>query len=94
MSKNQSRPTLRERVADTVGISKEVILDTVLLSAIGNREITLENYKSILSYSDTVIKIKTNPRVVELAGTNLEIRTISRDMLYITGRINTISFQE
>ncbi len=87
-------PTLRQRVADTVDISKEVLLDTVLISSIGNRELSLENYKSILAYSDTCIRVKANPRAVEITGAKLEIRSITREMLYIVGRIDRIGFQD
>jgi len=87
-------PTIREKFADAVGISKEILLDTVLVSCIGSHELTLENYKSILAYSDTVIRIKANPRTVEITGKNLEIRSITREMLYITGRIDRFGFQD
>ncbi len=86
--------TARERLADAVGISKEILLDTVLLSCIGSRELTLENYKSILAYSDTAIRVKANPRTVEIIGKQLELKTITREMLYITGRIERIGFQD
>ncbi|MEE1013852.1 MAG: YabP/YqfC family sporulation protein [Clostridia bacterium] len=89
----EEKTTLRERVADAVDLSKEVLLDTVLISCIGNRELTLENYKSILAYSDTCIRVKTNPRVVEITGSHLEIRNITRELLYITGRIDQFSFR-
>ena len=86
------KTTLRERFADAVDLSKEVILDAVIISAIGDRELILENYKSILSYSDTTIKIKAKPYPIIVVGTGLEIRNISRDMLYLTGRIHSVSF--
>ncbi|MBR5152268.1 MAG: sporulation protein [Clostridia bacterium] len=85
-------PTPRERFADAVGVSKEILLDTVLISCIGSREVTLENYKSILAYSDTAIRIQAKPRAVEIAGKRLELRCITKEMLYITGRIDRIGF--
>ncbi len=87
------KTTMRERLADAIDISKEVVLDTILISSIGNRELTLENYKSILLYSDTCIRVKANPYPLTITGTGLEIRSISRDLLYITGRIHAWEFQ-
>ncbi len=89
----EERTTVRERIADAIDISKEVVLDTVLISAIGERELTLENYKSILSYSDTCIRVKANPYPLMITGTGLEIRNITRELLYITGRIHAMEFQ-
>lgn len=90
----EEKSTLRERVADAMDISKEVLLDTVLISCIGNRELTLENYKSILEYSDTCIRVKASPKIVQIQGTHLEIRNITRELLYITGRIDQCGFQD
>lgn len=88
----EEKATLRERFADAVDLSKEIILDAILISAIGDRELMLENYKSILSYSDTCIQIKAKPYPLTITGSGLEIRNISRDLLYLTGRIHGISF--
>ena len=38
---------IREKIADAVDISKEVVLDAVLVSFIGDRELTLENFQGI-----------------------------------------------
>lgn len=87
-----SAPSLREKIADSIDISKEVILDTVLLTMIGEREMTVENYKSIITYTDTKIKLKAKPYPVEIIGTGLEIRSLTRELLYITGRIRSFSY--
>ncbi len=83
---------IREKIADAVDISKEVVLDAVLVSFIGDRELTLENYKGILEYSDTCIRIKAKPRTVKITGCGLEFKNITRDLLYITGRIDSFRF--
>lgn len=89
---NAAAPSLREKIADSIDISKEVILDTILLTMIGEREMTVENYKSIITYTDTKIKIKAKPYPIEIVGTGLEIRSITRELLYITGRIRSFAF--
>lgn len=83
---------LREKIADTANMSKEIILNTALISCIGNREMTLENYKSIVEYTNECIRIKTKPHIVKICGEKLEIRTINRDILYITGKISSIAY--
>ncbi len=90
---NEEKITLRERVADAMDIPKEVVLDTVLISCIGNRELTIENYKSILEYSDTCIRIKANPKPVRITGGRLELRNITRELLYIVGRIDRVELE-
>ncbi len=89
----EEKTTIRERFADALDVSKEVVLDSVLISSIGDRELMLENYKSILAYSETCVKIKAKPYPLTVMGTGLEIRNITRELLYLTGRIHSIAFE-
>lgn len=85
--------TLREKFADTVDISKDQILGVPLVSMIGDREMTIENYVGILEYSDTVIRIKCKAIIVRIDGKNLELKTMTREFLYITGRFKCFSYE-
>lgn len=86
--------SLREKMANTLDISKEVLLDTVRIVAIGNRELTLENYRNIMEYTTNCIRINTNPHIIKVTGKGLEIKTITQEMLYITGYIKSCEFQQ
>lgn len=92
-SLEEEKTPIRERIADAMDIPKEGLFDTVLISCIGNQELTLENYKSILAYSDTCIRIKANPKPVKITGARLELRNITRELLYIVGRIDKIELE-
>lgn len=87
-------PSLREKMANALDISKEILLDTVRVVAISNRELTLENYRNIMEYTTTCIRVNTNPHIIKITGTNLEIKTITQEMLYITGYIKSFEFQQ
>lgn len=86
--------TLRQRMADALDMSKDILLNTVRIVAISNREITLENYRNILEYTSTCIRINTNPHTIKITGKNLEIRSITQEMLYVTGTIKSFEFQQ
>lgn len=92
MSDRNNRKSIREKLADAIDISKDVILDTVLIKTIGNMEVTIENYKGILEYSNNCILIKAKPKNVRVSGEDLEIGTITEEMLYISGLIYEIAF--
>lgn len=83
---------IRERIADAVDISKDILLDTSLMRITGCRELIIENYKGILEYSDTCILIKSTPNAIKICGTGLEIKTITDEMLFISGNIADINF--
>ena len=83
---------LREKVADVLDVNKEIILDMPKITFIGSREVTVENYKGIIEYTDSVIRVNASSHNLRLAGKSLEIKTITQDMLYITGCIKCFEF--
>lgn len=92
--KNDTRSSLREKLADAVDVSKDIILDTVLIQAIGTHELTIENYKGILEYSDRCIKVKAKPKCICVQGSNLELICLTDELLNIRGCVSCISFVE
>ena len=73
-------------------LSKEILLNTSKIVAIGNREITIENYRGIVEYTSDCLRLITNPYIIKIDGVCLEIKTMTRDFLYITGKINSVTF--
>lgn len=95
MRKRENTPpqkSAREKIADTLDLSKEILLDTSKIVAIGNRELTIENYQGVIEYTSSCIRLLSNPCAIEIGGCNLEIKTMTRDFLYITGTITCVSF--
>ena len=91
-SEQAEKLTLRERAANTLDASKEIVLDVPKIVLIGNREAVIENYKAISEYDDKKIVLESNPRGMRLVGSNLEIRSITQEMLFVTGRLEKIEF--
>ena len=89
----EEKATLREKMAEALDVSKEVILDAVKLTVIGNGEMTVENYKSIAEYTENKIVLEAKPERVLVSGRNLEIKSLAKEMLYITGRVFGIEFK-
>jgi sporulation protein YqfC len=89
----QEKKTVRERLANTLDASKEVVLDVPRLTFIGNRELMVENYKSIGEYTEKKIILETNPHRLVVDGAGLEIRSMAKELIYITGQIQCVSFR-
>ena len=83
---------LNKKIADVIDISKDVILDTFRIVMTGTKEMTVENHKGILEYSDNLIKLKANPENIEIHGSKLELSNISDDALSIRGNFLKIFF--
>ncbi len=89
----EEKPKLKDKVAESLGVSKEVILDLPRLIFIGNRELTVENYKSIGEYSENQIVLNSNPYKLKISGTELEIKSIASELIYICGKVSAVEFK-
>lgn len=93
-SKGAEEKSLKMWAADAIGAAREVILNSARLVFVGNYEVTVENYKCIETYTPCEIEIETDSQNIRLSGENLEIKTITQDMLYVTGFINHLEFRK
>lgn len=59
----------------------------------GQGGVKIENYRKILFYSDTCIRIQTFRRVLSVTGSRLVIRYYDRDEMWITGRVEVVRFE-
>lgn len=82
----------KERFADVFSLSKDVISNATLLYAIGQKNIYIENFKSILAYSNNEIVIKGSDGKVTVSGKNLCIDYYSTQDMKITGQIADVAF--
>lgn len=92
--KNNKKNSLRMHLANTMDFSKDVILDAFVIRMTGIHDLIIENYKGILEYSSTRIRIRAKPENIKICGTDLEIKTITDDFLWIIGEFSSISFAE
>lgn len=90
--REEQSPTLRERAANVLDASKEIVLDVPKIVLLGNREAVIENYKAISDYTGERISIESNPMGMRIAGNDLEIRSITCETLFVTGKIEKIEF--
>lgn len=90
--KAENRQSLRGRIADSVNASKEVFLDVTRIIIIGKGEISIENYKGIVEYTAERIVLEAKPRRIRLSGRELEVKSITDELLYVTGEILAVEF--
>ena len=90
--KTEKRPSIREYVADSIGVSKEITLDVVKITSIGTRELTVENFLGVIEYTEKEVYLNAKPYPVKIKGESLEVKTLTKDIMYIYGTINRIDF--
>jgi sporulation protein YqfC len=92
ISREEEKASLREKIADALDMSKEVIIGAAKITMIGEKEMSVENYRGIMEYTETLIKVGAKPHNIRISGKNLEIKAITQEMVYITGFIKSVDF--
>ncbi|MDR0930539.1 MAG: YabP/YqfC family sporulation protein [Clostridiales bacterium] len=82
---------IKENLTKIFDMPADITLGDPRLVMISNKELTIENYKSILEYTSNIIRIKINDSFsIKIDGANLNITTITDDEITINGIIYNI----
>ena len=81
---------IKRHIADALDVSKDIVLNLPRIVLIGACEMTIENYEGILEYGENQICVGTADMKIRITGKKLEIRTITAEMLFITGYIQNV----
>ena len=59
---------LKEEFTESLQLPKDLMLGAVIVTATGNREVYVENYKGILEYSEDKVKLQTKHCNLTICG--------------------------
>ena len=82
----------KKAVVSALNLPEDVFLGEMLLYVTGSTSAVVENYRSILFFSDTVLKLKGKHTRLTVSGTSLTIDYYDREQLKITGLIRSVEF--
>ena len=83
---------IKEKTVAAMALPKEIVLDLPVIAITGRGEITIENYKNLLEFSDTTMIIRTKDGIITITGKDLSLRQVTSENLVITGHANGILF--
>lgn len=78
--------------AEQLKLPKDVVLGEVLVSFVGRRCVTVENYRGILIYDDNTVKLQAKHGKLTFHGKRLHIDYYNHDEMKITGVIQSMEF--
>ena len=84
---------IKEILATAMSLPKEIALDLPVITATGRNEITVENYKNLMSFSETEIAIRIRDGIIVIEGENLTLRQITTEILHIAGVVSGFRYQ-
>ena len=86
------RASFLENLSSRLKLPSDILAGAPIITAIGKSEVCVENYKGIIEYNTTQIKILTKIGSVHIVGKNLNISYFTSDEMKITGIIQSISY--
>lgn len=90
---SKEKETAMEAVSKVLGLPADVLAGAPIITAYGRNELVIENYKSIIEYNGTLIKVQTKLCRIVIEGVNLNIVHFNNDEMKITGIIHSILYK-
>ena len=87
------KKSIVERASETLDLPKNLTMQFPRLILTGHRELFIENFRGILEYGDTTLRIATSGKTVRVVGHALTIKSIAAEEITIEGAIDTVSFE-
>lgn len=85
---------MRQKLSENVGVPKDVSLGIPLIRICGFQELTIENYRGILEYTEVLIRILTKVGQIHIEGNQLQIEHYSNDEMKVIGKIQILKFYQ
>ncbi len=86
-------PSLREKMVTNLELPKDLMLGASVLTVTGRGEALISNYKGILEYRDSFIRVQTKNCRIQISGAQLAINYYTNEEMKITGFIETIQYE-
>ena len=79
-------------VVESLQVPKDLAFGSVIATITGQNEAYIENYRGIIEYTESKIKLQTKTCKLEILGTRLHIEYYTNDEMKITGCITQINY--
>ncbi|MDD7050725.1 MAG: YabP/YqfC family sporulation protein [Lachnospiraceae bacterium] len=83
----------QEKIVDCLELPKDILLGASIITALGNRELVIENYKGILDYQEECILLQGKHYRIQIKGKRLRIAYYTKEEMKICGCITEVAYQ-
>lgn len=88
-----ARYTFTEYLSRQLNLPAEVVSGAVMINMVGAKDLTIENYTSMIEYDEKLIRIQARRQKITVRGRCLSIRSYTYDSMTINGIIESVSFE-
>ncbi|MEI3520744.1 MAG: YabP/YqfC family sporulation protein [Anaerosacchariphilus sp.] len=84
--------SVKEQMTEALNLPKDLTLGAVILTITGKHEAYVENYMSLIEYTENQIRIQTRTCKLEIHGKQLEIVYYTNEEMKITGELLEVKY--
>lgn len=85
-------PQIARVISRKMKLSEDILAGAPIVTSYGRGRCIIENYRSIIEYTDSVIRVQTKAGKIHVAGKNLTIAYYRDDSMCIIGDIASIEY--
>lgn len=85
--------SFREKMVTSLELPKDLMLGAAILTITGRREALISNYKGILEYEDSFIRVQTKNCRILISGAHLAIDYYTNEEMKISGLIESVEYE-
>lgn len=89
----EEKTSLGERMVTNLELPKDLMLGACVLTITGRKEAIISNYKGILEYEDSFIRVQTKNCRIRITGAHLAIDYYTNEEMKVTGYIENIQYE-
>lgn len=82
-----------KNLVETLELPKDLVYKAAIVTIIGQKEVLIENYKGILEYEPSHIKIQTKGSRMSIYGKELIIAYYTNEEMKVTGYIQSVEYE-
>lgn len=90
--KVEPRLSYLEELSNHLSLPADILAGAPIITATGRNEICLENYRGIIEYNSSLVKVQTKACKICIEGKELNILYFTEDEMKITGFIKAIYY--
>lgn len=87
---NKKSKKIKETISNVFDLPKDIIMDVSKIIIIGDSQVSIENHKGIIEYSEEQIRINSGNGIITINGSNMNIKTILQEEIVIEGEIEGV----
>lgn len=83
----------KEIIVDKLDLPRDIILNVPKIIVTGDSEITIENHKGVVAFSENQVKVNSGIGLISIYGSNFEIIFMGGTTIVIGGKFKSVIYE-